>query len=177
MRKTTAAAGSSVFFALAPGMVAGFIPWRLTRWRVRRPPPWWPVRALGAALIAAGGATMVHAFARFVREGSGTPAPVAPPERLVVGGLYRHVRNPMYLAGSATIVGQGLLLGQPILFLYAAAGSGAFTTFVRFYEEPVLARKFGADYETYRRAVPRWRPRLRPWSPGGDASLAGVPGK
>ena len=67
---------------------------------------------------------LLHAFARFVVEGIGTPAPVAPPEQLVVGGLYRHVRNPMYVAVAATIVGQAALLGRPALLLYAAAVHG-----------------------------------------------------
>lgn len=106
---------------------------------------------------------LLHAFARFVVEGIGTPAPVAPTERLVVGGLYRYVRNPMYLAVTATIVGQALLLGEPILLAYAAALLVVFAAFVRWYEEPTLRRQFGAEYEAYRRAVPGWRPRRGPW--------------
>ena len=88
---------------------------------------------------------LVQAFARFVREGLGTPAPVAPTETLVVGGLYRYVRNPMYLAVLATIVGQALLLGQPILLGYAFVVWIAFASFVRFYEEPHLTRRFGRE--------------------------------
>jgi len=76
-------------------------------------------------LVVAGGIVLVQAFARFVREGAGTPAPVAPTERLVVGGLYRYVRNPMYLAVAATIVGQALLLGSAVLLAYAALSSGS----------------------------------------------------
>src|ERR671914_741419 len=88
------------------------------------------------------------------------------PDRLVVGGLYRYVRNPMYVAVLAAIVGQGLLLGQLGLLLYAAALWLIVAVFVRWYEEPTLTRRFGADYEVYRRAVPAWWPRLRPWEPG-----------
>ena len=93
----------------------------------------WPsaVRVVGTALIAAGAVVLVQAFARFVREGLGTPAPVAPTETLVVGGLYRYVRNPMYLAVLATILGQALLLGQPVLFGYAFVVWLAFASFVR----------------------------------------------
>jgi protein-S-isoprenylcysteine O-methyltransferase Ste14 len=98
-------------------------------------------------------------------EGFGTPAPVAAPERLVVGGVYRYVRNPMYVAVLAAIFGQALLLGQLGLLLYAAAVWLITAAFVRFYEEPTLTRRFGADYEAYRRAVPAWWPRLRPWKP------------
>jgi protein-S-isoprenylcysteine O-methyltransferase Ste14 len=137
----------------------------VTRWEVSEPLPYWaPLRILGAALLLAGAAFLVHAFASFVVEGIGTPAPVAPTRRLVVGGLYRYVRNPMYLAVGATIVGQALLLGQLVLLLYAAAFGGAVFAFVRWYEEPTLRRQFGAEYEAYRAAVPGWWPRSRPWT-------------
>jgi protein-S-isoprenylcysteine O-methyltransferase Ste14 len=90
---------------------------------------------------------------------------VAPTQRLVIGGTYRHVRNPMYLAVIATLLGQALLLQRPILLGYAAVVTVAFVAFVRGYEEPTLRRTFGDQYEAYRRAVPGWWPRLRPWSP------------
>jgi protein-S-isoprenylcysteine O-methyltransferase Ste14 len=122
-------------------------------------------RAAGALMLLVGAGVLIHAFARFALEGSGTPAPPAPTERLVVGGLYRHVRNPMYLAVVAAIVGQGLLLGQARLFPYAALVAACVAGFVYGYEQPTLARKFGAQYEAYRRAVPAWWPRLRPWKP------------
>jgi protein-S-isoprenylcysteine O-methyltransferase Ste14 len=168
MRKPTAALGSALFFLLAPGVVAGEIPWLLTGgWQAREPLPYWiPVRAFGAALLVAGLIVLVGAFVRFVVEGLGTPAPVAAPERLVVGGVYRYVRNPMYVAVLAAIVGQASLLGRLVLLLYAAGAWLVIAAFVRFYEEPTLARRFGADYEAYRRAVPAWWPRLRPWEPG-----------
>ena len=166
MRKTNAAIGSIVFFFLAPGVVAGGIPWWLTGWEVGDA---WPtaVRVVGTALIAAGAIVLVQAFARFVREGLGTPAPVAPTETLVVGGLYRYVRNPMYLAVLATILGQALLLGQPVLFGYAFVVWLAFASFVRFYEEPHLTQRFGQSYRAYRAAVPAWVPRMPPRSSRG----------
>jgi protein-S-isoprenylcysteine O-methyltransferase Ste14 len=108
---------------------------------------------------------VLEAFIRFVVEGIGTPAPVAPTERLVVGGAYRYVRNPMYLAVAALIVGQALLLGQAGLLAYAAVFGVTVASFVHGYEEPTLARTYGAQYETYRRAVPAWLPRLKPWEP------------
>jgi protein-S-isoprenylcysteine O-methyltransferase Ste14 len=127
---------------------------------------WWPpVRVLGGLMIGAGLAVLLRAFVRFVVEGSGTPAPVAPTERLVVGGAYRYVRNPMYLAVAALIFGQAFLLGQAGLLLYAAAFCVTVAAFVHGYEEPVLSRRFGAQYEAYRRAVPAWRPRRKPWEP------------
>lgn len=165
MRRTTAAVGSSVFFALAPGIVAGVIPWWLTGWQVRSPLPYWaPLRIIGAILVAAGAAVLIHAFVRFVVEGGGTPAPVAPTERLVVGGLYRYVRNPMYLGILAAIVGQALLLGQLMLLGYALVVLISFAAFVHWYEEPMLNHRYGAQYDAYRRAVPAWWPRLRPWN-------------
>ena len=117
-------------------------------------------------MIAVGLAVLLGAFARFVLEGIGTPAPVAPTERLVVGGAYRYVRNPMYLAVAAVIFGQALLLAQPGVLLYTAAFCAAVARFVHGYEEAALTRRFGAQYEAYRRAVPAWWPRRRPWRPG-----------
>jgi protein-S-isoprenylcysteine O-methyltransferase Ste14 len=160
MRRPAAAAGSALFLALAPGIVAGVVPWLLTGWDVSA--DWSPVvRDAGAVLVVTGGIVLVQAFARFVREGAGTPAPVAPTERLVVGGLYRYVRNPMYLAVAATIVGQALLLGSVVLLAYAAVFVAVVCAFVHRYEEPTLARRYGAEYEAYRAAVPGWWPRLR----------------
>ena len=159
--RVRSALGSGLFLVVAPGVVAGLIPWWLTGWEAGT--TWPPLQLLGALLLVAGVIVLVDAFVRFVVEGIGTPAPIAPTQRLVVGGLYRHVRNPMYLAVGATIVGQALLLGRPILLLYAAAFALVVLAFVRGYEEPTLARQFGAEYEDYRRAVPGWWPRLRPW--------------
>src|SRR5262249_30806175 len=158
-----AAAGSAIFFALAPGVVAGLIPWWLTGWRFES--IWPPLRVVGALLTVAGAAVLVSAFARFVTEGIGTPAPVAPTRHLVVGGLYRYVRNPMYIAVVSAIVGQGLLFGQAGLFVYGAVAGAAMFAFTRLYEEPYLAETYGDEYEQYRRNVPGWRPRLRPWKP------------
>ncbi len=167
VRRELAAVGSAVFLVLAPGVVAGLVPWWLTGWRSRDPLPFWaPVRVLGIALIATGLIVLVQAFARFVSEGLGTPAPVAPPQQLVIGGLYRYVRNPMYLAVLAIIVGQALALGQLGLLVYGGVVALAFISFVRGYEEPNLREKFGPAYDAYRRAVPGWWPRRRPWLHG-----------
>jgi protein-S-isoprenylcysteine O-methyltransferase Ste14 len=161
MRIRRAALGSVLFFALAPGTVVGLVPWWLTQWEPR--PAWMPVRVLGGVLLVAALPVLVSAFIRFVRDGFGTPAPVAPTERLVVTGAYRYVRNPMYLAVLSAIVGQGLLLGQTVLLGYAALVALLVVSFVRLYEEPALRRQFGEEYESYRRAVPGWLPRLHPW--------------
>lgn len=171
VHRARAAAGSLVFLALAPGVVAGLAPWWITGWRVREPlPSWLPLRVAGVVLLVVGVVVLLHAFVRFVVEGVGTPAPVAPTERLVVGGLYRYVRNPMYLAVAATIVGQALALGQLVLLPYAAAFAVAVWAFVRWYEEPTLRRRFGDEYVAYRRAVPAWWPRRRPWGGASEES-------
>lgn len=161
-RHSGAALGSVVFLLVAPGVVAGLVPWLLTGWDARDGTPL-ALRVLGAVTVVAGAAALVHSFARFVVEGIGTPAPVAPTERLVVGGLYRFVRNPMYLAVGATIVGQALLLGRPVLLAYAGAFAVIVAAFVRGYEEPTLARRYGEEYGAYRRAVRGWWPRRTPW--------------
>src|SRR5258707_3652702 len=141
MRKARAAGGSLAFLVLAPGIVAGVVPWWITGWRSRQPlSHWMPIRVIGVVLLAVGVVVLVEAFVRFVVEGVGTPAPVAPTEHLVVGGLYRYVRNPMYLAVGATIVGQALLLGRLVLLLYAAAFGLVVAAFVPRYEEPPLQR-------------------------------------
>jgi protein-S-isoprenylcysteine O-methyltransferase Ste14 len=160
--RARAAAGTAAFLFLAPGVVAGVFPWLLTGWEVDKA-LWMPLRLAGGVILAIAVGVLLHAFARFVIEGIGTPAPVAPTERLVVGGLYRYVRNPMYLAVVGAIVGQALLLGQVELLIYAAVIQLIFVAFVHWYEEPTLHRRFGEEYDVYRRAVPAWLPRGIPY--------------
>jgi protein-S-isoprenylcysteine O-methyltransferase Ste14 len=166
VRRSPAVVGSVVFFLIGPGLEAGVGPWLVTRpglWHAHG----WPtaLRFAGAALIAAGLTVLVGVFARFVSEGAGTPSPSAPTARLIVGGAYRHVRNPMYVATAAVIAGEALAFAQPILLVAAALYVTALGLLGRFVEEPRLARRFGAAYDDYRAAVPAWRPRLRPWRP------------
>jgi protein-S-isoprenylcysteine O-methyltransferase Ste14 len=144
-----------------PGVVAGLIPWTVTHWHADADAPL--LRAIGAVLVAGGVAFLLHSFARFAIEGIGTPAPVAPTEQLVVGGVYRYVRNPMYLAVGATIVGQALFFGRASLLVYAALFGVVVFSFVHLYEEPTLEQQFGESYDAYRRAVPGWLPRLHAW--------------
>ena len=108
---------------------------------------------------------LITSFARFALDGLGTPAPIAPPRHLVVRGAYRYVRNPMYVALLAIVFGQALLLGNVELIVYGAVFWVACHFFVVLYEERNLGGRFGAAYEKYRAAVPRWLPRLTPWSP------------
>jgi protein-S-isoprenylcysteine O-methyltransferase Ste14 len=154
--------GSTAFFLVAPGVVAGLVPWAITRW-AGSPPGVGVLDVAGCLLVAAGVGVVVACFAQFVREGHGTPAPVAPPDTLVVGGLYRHVRNPMYLGVGAVIAGQVLAFRSVQLTVWLVGFAIAVTTFVVLYEQPTLSRQFGASYDHYRREVPAWWPRLRPW--------------
>lgn len=160
MRRARAAAGTAVFLVLVPGTVAGLGPWWLTDWRSGPAYPL-PVRVAGVVLAAGGAVVLLHAFTRFVIDGLGTPAPIAPTEHLVVSGLYRYVRNPMYLAVLAVITGQALLLSRPVLLAYAAAVAATVAAFVQSYEEPTLSRRHGIAYQQYRQSVPAWLPRLR----------------
>jgi tRNA-Thr(GGU) m(6)t(6)A37 methyltransferase TsaA len=160
VQRLRAAAGTTIFLAVAPGVVAGLVPWLLTGWAAGGGPLW--LRAAGWVVLALGVAVIVEAFARFVIEGMGTPAPVAPTEKLVVGGLYRYVRNPMYLAVAAVILGQAAVLGRWILLGYAVVFGATVWSFVHWYEEPTLRRRFGSAYDDYVATVPGWWPRPRP---------------
>ena len=98
-RKMLAVLGSALFLIIAPGIVAGFIPWWISKWNVQGPfLGFAPLRALGALLLVVSVLMLLESFARFALQGVGTPAPVFPTRHLVVKGLYRYVRNPMYLA-------------------------------------------------------------------------------
>ena len=157
--------GTIVFLFLAPGIVAGLIPWLLTGWQI----PWPSDRivpiAIGSAIAIVGGVViLLNAFVRFARA-DGTPAPPMPTAHLVVVGPYRHVRNPMYEAVLAIILGQALLFGSWGTLIYAGLVFLAVALFVRFYEEPTLQDEYGDEYRDYRRNVRGWIPRVRPWHP------------
>jgi protein-S-isoprenylcysteine O-methyltransferase Ste14 len=155
--------GTLLFVAVLPATVIGWIPWWLTGWRLG--PPLLGIGAtrwLGAALILAGAPVFLDFLVRFVHEGRGTPAPVAPPRHLVVRGAFRRVRNPGYVGVLALVAGQALLFGSAATLAWAACLWAAFHVFVVAYEEPDLRRRFGAEYDAYCAEVPRWLPRLRP---------------
>lgn len=151
--------GTIVFLLLAPGVV----PWLISGWNWY---DWggasWIVVPIGWIAIAVGVAVLVYAFALFALH-RGTPAPVAPTQALVVTGVYRFVRNPMYLAVLTIILGQALLFGSLDLVVYAAIVFATVFTFVKGYEEPTLTLTYGELYRIYRRNVPGWWPRLTPW--------------
>ncbi|WCB94091.1 hypothetical protein DSM104299_02819 [Baekduia alba] len=167
-RRRALVLGNILFFLAGPGLEAGVGPWLLVQVAGRdgADPPV-ALRVLGALSMLGGIAVLLDVFVRFVREGAGTPSPAAPTARVIAGGAYRVVRHPMYVATATVILGEALLVGQPILLVAAAAYVATTAALARYVEEPRLARRFGASYEAYRRAVPGWIPRLGMGRPRG----------
>ena len=162
--RARAVLGSFAFFLAAPAVVAGVVPFTLVGWTMEPPLLGLPgERLAGVVAIGTGLACLLDCFARFAFEGRGTPGPVEQTESLVTSGLYRHVRNPMYVCVLTIVSGQALLFGQIRLVPYVGALLVAFHLFVLLYEEPSLRRRFDEPYETYCVHVRRWCPRLRPW--------------
>jgi len=154
---------------LAPGFVVGLVPWWISGWRIEAPlPGWFSLRIIGGLLLFAGVAVLLDSFVRFAIQGIGTPAPVFPTRHLVVTGFYRYVRNPMYVAVLAAITGQGLILGNLHVLEYAALAWVLCHLFVITYEEHTLRATFGSEYALFCSAVPRWIPRLSPWTGASD---------
>jgi protein-S-isoprenylcysteine O-methyltransferase Ste14 len=161
MRKVLVLIGSAIFLVVAPGVVAGFVPWTISRWEFDAPFFGLTLfRFAGGALIALGLAGLLECFGRFALQGIGTPAPVFPTRHLVVRGFYRHVRNPMYISVVAAILGQALLFGNVALLQYGAIVWLLCHLFVLLYEEPTLRASFGSEYQSFCAEVPRWIPRF-----------------
>jgi len=157
------AARSAPFLLAGPGTIAGVVPLAITRLRVGKRPFGRPgTRWLAVIPFAAAVALVAPAITRFATQGGGTPAPNAPPERLVTTGPYRSLRNPMYLALLCTLLAEAFAARSRALLAYTAAVAAVVHGFVVTIEEPRLQRRFGAEYDEYRRRVPRWIPRLRP---------------
>jgi protein-S-isoprenylcysteine O-methyltransferase Ste14 len=152
-----------VFAVGQPGVMAGLVPYWITGGSNGSGAPL-ALQVAGVVLLVAAVGVLAHTVIRFAVEGLGTPFPAAPTENLVVGGPYRYVRNPMYLAVIATILGQAAILGSASLLVYAAILWVTVASFVRFYEEPTLSSRYGEQYVAYRRAVRGWWPRATPWS-------------
>ncbi len=154
---------SALFVVLGgPGIVLVYVPWWITRFRV---PPQEPRAqiAVAAGLVLFGLIPLFESIARFVRVGRGTLVPAAPTRHLVVSGLYRYVRNPMYAGVVASLAGETILFRSEGLFLFLASAWLAMHLFVCFYEEPALTRQHPQEYLLYRLHVPRWLPRPTPW--------------
>jgi len=164
IRKLLAIVGSAVFLFITPRFVAGLVPWWISRWRLESPFFGIPLfRLVGGILITLAAIGLIDSFVRFAVQGVGTPAPVFPTRHLVVTGLYRYVRNPMYVAVVGAILGQGLILGSVTLLEYGGLVWLMFHLFVLVYEEPALRASFGPEYKSFCTEVPRWIPRFTPW--------------
>jgi protein-S-isoprenylcysteine O-methyltransferase Ste14 len=165
MRRSAAAAVSIGWGVLVGGTFGCLLPYLDGDWHFREPLPYWAVaRVIGGLLICVGVVPLARSFINFITA-DGTPVPVMSPPRLVVSGYYRYVRNPIYVGFLAVLLGEVLLFGSLGLLEYTAVAWCVGAAAVRFYEEPTLARKFGTEYQAYRRAVPAWIPRRHPWAP------------
>jgi protein-S-isoprenylcysteine O-methyltransferase Ste14 len=164
MNRVSAVLGSALFLILAPGIVAGFVPWWISGWKVQPLLVSRFMRVVGVLVVAVSILALLESFARFALQGLGTPAPILPTRNLVVNGLYRYVRNPMYLAVVLAILGQAMIFGNVSLVAYGTLVWLICHVFVLAYEEPTLRRTFGSEYDAFCVNVPRWIPRLRPWS-------------
>jgi protein-S-isoprenylcysteine O-methyltransferase Ste14 len=149
---------------LLPGVVAGVVP-ALIVWGEGIAA--WPLALAGAVVIAVGVALIVQTVALFATVGRGTLAPWDPTARLVVRGPYRRVRNPMISGVLCVLLGEAALFASPALLGWFGVVLAINAVYFPLVEEPGLRQRFGADYEAYRAAVPRWLPRLRPWEPDG----------
>ena len=153
---------SAFWTVLFPGTVAGYIPWRFFHVAV-------DTQKLdlfdivGIVISACGVAILLRSIVEFARRGRGTLSPLDPARKLVVTGLYRWVRNPMYLGVLLVLLGEVLIAPSIALAVYAASFFIAVNTFTRYFEEPYLLRTFGPSYDLYRANVRRWIPRSSPW--------------
>jgi protein-S-isoprenylcysteine O-methyltransferase Ste14 len=148
-----------LFTFVVPGTVAGLLPYRILThtesWAIG------PARYIGVPVFAVGVAIYVWCAGSFALKGKGTPAPIDPPKVLIVQGLYRYMRNPMYVGVLSVVLGEAIWFGSPFLFVYGCCVFGLFHTFIRFYEEPKLTELFGEQYTEYCKQVPRWLPAIR----------------
>ena len=154
----------SVLFTLfgGPALVLVLVPWLITRFRM----PEGEARVqvvVAALLIAIGLVPLFESMIRFIVVGRGTLVPVVPTQHLVVTGLYRYVRNPMYIGVVTVLAGEAVLFSSRHMLVYLAIAWLIMHLFVCLYEEPNLTRTYGEEYACFRRNVPRWIPRLKPW--------------
>jgi protein-S-isoprenylcysteine O-methyltransferase Ste14 len=151
-----------LFTVVAPGTVGVYLPLWIAGGRTAGPAG---AVGLAFALFALGGAIYAWCVWDFASFGRGTPAPIDAPKQLVVRGLYRAIRNPMYVGVLCVVLGWALYYASAAIALYACVVWTVFHAFVRLYEEPHLSTEFGSEYERYCARVGRWLPRLRPADP------------
>jgi len=152
---------SLLWTILLPGVFAGYVPWRFfglgrTQFDLTS-----PTQLLGFVCIGLGVALLAACIFEFARSGQGTLSPVDPPRHLVVRGLYRYLRNPMYLSVTMIILGEALVTHSVALAIYWAVWFTCANLFVMVYEEPTLRLRFGESYDEYTQRIGRWIPRFR----------------
>jgi protein-S-isoprenylcysteine O-methyltransferase Ste14 len=163
--KALLALRSLLFVILLPGTVAGYIPWRILHSSGHVVVPRLSVSSVLAGCVALIGlCVLLRCVWDFFSSGRGTLAPIDPPRQLVVGGLYRFTRNPMYNGVVAMLLGEAWLFRSIPLLQYAVVIFVLFHLFVVIYEEPALESKFGESYRAYRAKVPRWGFTARPFA-------------
>jgi protein-S-isoprenylcysteine O-methyltransferase Ste14 len=157
----------SVLFVLfgGPAIVLVYVPFWITRFRIPLGEPSWQI-VIAAALIVPGLLPALESMKRFVVVGRGTLVPAVPTKHLVVTGMYRYVRNPMYVGILTALAGETLVFRSRDLAVLTVFFWLATHLFVCFYEERTLTRRYGDEYLRFQRHVPRWLPRLRPWNGG-----------
>ena len=160
MRGLSLTLRSLLWTILFPGFFAGFLPWQYFGVSEVRMDWTNGLHVVGLILVGSGAALLIACIVEFARRGRGTLSPVDPPKELVVHGLYRYVRNPMYLSVSAIVLGEVMLTKSMPLFVYWVVWFACANLFVMWYEEPYLRRQFGESYARYSREVGRWIPRF-----------------
>lgn len=153
---------TAIFLVVLPGTVLVYVPWWIVGGRPLLSVPLGSLRLVGVLPLALGVSILLRCAWAFAVVGRGTPAPIDPPRVLVVEGLYRLVRNPMYVGVVLTLLGEAIVFASVNLLIYGAAFWLVAHFFVVLYEEPALGRRFGPQYDEYRRRVPRWIPRATP---------------
>jgi protein-S-isoprenylcysteine O-methyltransferase Ste14 len=160
----------SVLFIVFGGPAIGlvYLPLWITRFRVPAAEPWWQM-ALAGVLIAVGVVLALESARRFIVVGRGTLVPTMPTEHLVVSGLYRYVRNPMYVGVLVALAGETILFRSRSMVVFMLLMWLGFHLFVCLYEERTLKRRYDDEYLEFKRHVPRWLPRVKPWAGPGKA--------
>ncbi len=159
----------TILFAVfgGPGFLLVYIPWWITRFRIPPGEAAWQW-LIAAFMFLAGLVPLCASMVRFVFAGRGTLVPGVPTERLVVSGLYRHVRNPMYLGVLLSLAGEAVLFRSRDIIIEALIAWLAAHVFILVYEEPTLTGRYPDEYALYKRSVPRWLPRMKPWTGGSS---------
>lgn len=149
---------SLLWVIICPGTVSMLLPWIILSWVGSGIQQWSRFQRSGMLLMVAGVCILLWCVYAFARQGKGTLSPVDPAKRLVISGLYRYTRNPMYVGVTVVLLGETLFFGSIPLLVYAGLVFLGFNLFIRLYEEPYLRQQFGEEYELYCKQVGRWLP-------------------